>query len=102
MGAPSGLGGGIVMMPTDGRGKSSYTYCTGMSTVTADVTLNFDWSMTGARGGTNSTYGMCYVILTEGLSYPLLLPNCILNTPVSNFYTVLDLDLVESTHYLHD
>jgi hypothetical protein len=62
-GAPSGLGGGVVMMPADGRGKSSYTYCTGMSTVTADVTLHFDWSMTGARGGTNSTYGMCHMLV---------------------------------------
>ena len=39
----------------DGRGKSSYTHCAGMSTVTADVTLNFDWLMTGARGDTNSS-----------------------------------------------
>lgn len=48
----------------DGRGKSSYTYCTGMSTITADVTLNFDWFMTCARGYTKSIYGMHHMLVS--------------------------------------
>jgi hypothetical protein len=34
-----------------------------MSTVTADVTLNFAWSMTGARGDSSSTYGMHHMLV---------------------------------------
>ena len=47
----------------EGRGKSSYTYCTGMSTITADVTLNFDWFMTCVRGYTKSVYGMHHMLV---------------------------------------